>query len=157
MPRCRRVAGVELKQRLAVDERGYEKWAKSKLASLPPAPSGLPEWIRTARVTVSKRRSQALVGTGPLGPAGVLIEQTDLEVAIGESRQRWRSVAVEGKRKACEALRPQVAEAAASQAVEGSLHVGGYPSWVLLVATAVVGAGAPSSTRAREEGRDGDG
>ena len=127
---------LELKQRLAVDERGYEKWRKSSV-NTPPSQGEL-------RISIGKRRRQA---QQDCASGWVTCEFTELtarrvddgerdcdqrhgECAMSGRATSWRTVALEGKRNDCEALRASVLAWCRAHAMGGAVKVGGYPAFV---------------------------
>ena len=125
---------LELKQRDAVDEVGWENWSKTAgiseqavLARVPPIAQPLPE------VALSKRRVLAKLR---VGGEKVKVEQTDVGVRVGgggatsSEGAACRTVAIEGKRKLCEAMRVEILAVCRSMARDGEVHVEGYPSFV---------------------------
>jgi hypothetical protein len=167
---------LELKVRLEVDDLGFEKWRKYKpgdereLAKLL-RQLGQPA-MPTARceVTLTKRRAQA-------GHQHVTFEETDLVVRVGTTdddernphsdinndvcaaradgaggapaaEEVWRSLAVEGKRGACEALRQQLIPRAVAAAEGGVVIVCGYPLFVERAAKRAIAARVAESRAA---------
>lgn len=122
----------EVKLRVETDDRGFEKWKKHHCESEEKAvavagPSGVA--ADAPKVSVQKRRLQTSVG-------GCLVEQTDLLVSCGGATEEWRTVAIEGKRKACAPLLQELLLACAAQAdpAHGAVRSCGYPEFVCEVA-----------------------
>ena len=109
-----------------VADDGFERWSKegvkaSELARvLELAGHAQPEALRDRRVEVAKRRWQESVGGSAF--SGVWAEQTDLRVTVGGAEaQRYRTVAVEGKRGACARPVAQLLSKCRASAVDGTL------------------------------------
>ena len=119
---------LEVKERVKVDDRGYEKWKKSR-------PFGAAPAAAAPHYEVSKRRWKQSGGWRPAAT-----EYTELRVRrVGDDEsvnsgasQSWRTVAVEGNRQDCEPVRQQLLDAISKQAV-GPVTIGGYPTWLALL------------------------
>lgn len=141
---------LEVKIRDGVADDGFERWSKegvkaSELARvLELAGHAQPEALRDRRVEVAKRRWQESVGGSAF--SGVWAEQTDLRVTVGGAEaQRYRTVAVEGKRGACARPVAQLLSKCRASAVDGTLVICGYPEFVVARCADAVPAGSEAA------------
>ncbi|CAE8715239.1 unnamed protein product [Polarella glacialis] len=117
--------GLELKLRREVDERGFEKWEKFRVADAAEleaqlAGEGFPPLPSACAVHLTKHRRQKVKSSGAAEETAVTLRFDDdhaparasLASVAGASSQgpveEWRSIAVEGKRKKCGELAEQL-------------------------------------------------
>ena len=84
----------------------------------------------STRVNADRRRPAVVQGTGSPRAPGSFEQDSD----SGGEPEVWRTVAIEGKRKACSSLLATVPPACRALACDGEVFVCGYPEFVCAVA-----------------------